>query len=264
MNGWEANVGLAGRGNRTTRRDQIMDALKGHPLEAFDRSIDVHISRIRALIEDDPKNPRRVLTVRGAGYVFARKQDAEDASGSVKSLYLRIYLTVVAVLLLFALVAGFLASAASSAERENFQAVATERAQPGPTLIENACRRPPTRRGRQARGVARMVAAPAPAARAGRRQRPAHRRLRDRSRAASEVDGNRRVVRSSSTTAARCGCAGSACVQRLAARRRRPAATAAATGGRRRLPCGGGLGLGASSWCCSSPSRPAPTRWCAG
>jgi DNA-binding response OmpR family regulator len=37
-------------------RDQIMDALKGHPLEAFDRSIDVHISRIRALIEDDPKN----------------------------------------------------------------------------------------------------------------------------------------------------------------------------------------------------------------
>ncbi|MCK7498979.1 MAG: helix-turn-helix domain-containing protein [Comamonadaceae bacterium] len=54
-----------------------MDALKGHPLEAFDRSIDVHISRIRAVIEDDPKAPRRVLTVRGAGYVFARKQDAE-------------------------------------------------------------------------------------------------------------------------------------------------------------------------------------------
>ena len=56
---------------------QIMDALKGHPLEAFDRSIDVHISRIRALIEDDPKAPKRVLTVRGAGYVFAKKQDAE-------------------------------------------------------------------------------------------------------------------------------------------------------------------------------------------
>jgi two-component system phosphate regulon response regulator OmpR len=52
-------------------RDQIMDALKGHPLEAFDRSIDVHISRIRAVIEDDPKAPKRVLTVRGAGYVFA-------------------------------------------------------------------------------------------------------------------------------------------------------------------------------------------------
>jgi DNA-binding response OmpR family regulator len=59
-------------------RDQIMDALTGHPLEAFDRSIDVHISRIRAVIEDDPKSPKRVLTVRGSGYVFARKQDASD------------------------------------------------------------------------------------------------------------------------------------------------------------------------------------------
>ena len=73
---------LAQSPGRVLTRDQIMDSLKGHPLEAFDRSIDVHISRIRALIEDDPKNPRRVLTVRGAGYVFARKQDAEDSSGA--------------------------------------------------------------------------------------------------------------------------------------------------------------------------------------
>ena len=72
-------VVLAQSPGRVLSRDQIMDALKGHPLDAFDRSIDVHISRIRALIEDDPKNPRRVLTVRGAGYVFARKQDAENA-----------------------------------------------------------------------------------------------------------------------------------------------------------------------------------------
>jgi DNA-binding response OmpR family regulator len=40
----------------------------------------VHISRIRALIEDDPKLPRRVLTVRGAGYVFAKKQDADESA----------------------------------------------------------------------------------------------------------------------------------------------------------------------------------------
>jgi DNA-binding response OmpR family regulator len=66
---------LARAAGRVLSRDQIMDALKGHPLEAFDRSIDVHISRIRAVIEDDPKNPQRVLTVRGVGYVFARKQD---------------------------------------------------------------------------------------------------------------------------------------------------------------------------------------------
>ena len=68
---------LARSPGRVLSRDQIMDALKGHPLEAFDRSIDVHISRIRAVIEDDPRNPRRVLTVRGAGYLFAKKQDAE-------------------------------------------------------------------------------------------------------------------------------------------------------------------------------------------
>ena len=73
-------VVLAQSPGRVLSRDQIMDALKGHPLEAFDRSIDVHISRIRALIEDDPKQPRRVLTVRGAGYIFAKKQD-DDAPG---------------------------------------------------------------------------------------------------------------------------------------------------------------------------------------
>ena len=70
-------VVMAQSPGRVLSRDQIMDSLKGHPLEAFDRSIDVHISRIRAVIEDDAKAPRRVLTVRGAGYVFARKQDAE-------------------------------------------------------------------------------------------------------------------------------------------------------------------------------------------
>ncbi len=73
-------VVLAQSPGRVLSRDQIMDQLKGHPLEAFDRSIDVHISRIRSVIEDDPKLPRRVLTVRGAGYVFAKKQDADDAT----------------------------------------------------------------------------------------------------------------------------------------------------------------------------------------
>ena len=68
-------VVLAQSAGRVLSRDRIMDALKGHPMEAFDRSIDVHISRIRACIEDDAKSPKRVLTVRGSGYIFARKQD---------------------------------------------------------------------------------------------------------------------------------------------------------------------------------------------
>ncbi len=60
---------------RVLSRGYLMDQSKGENLEAYDRSIDVHISRMRAEVENDPKPPRRVLTVRGAGYVFARGQD---------------------------------------------------------------------------------------------------------------------------------------------------------------------------------------------
>ena len=54
---------------------QIMAAVRGRELEAFDRSSDVHMGRIRAAIEADPKDPKRILTVRGVGYVFARQQE---------------------------------------------------------------------------------------------------------------------------------------------------------------------------------------------
>ncbi|HEY6773772.1 MAG TPA: response regulator transcription factor [Oxalicibacterium sp.] len=67
---------MAERAGRVLSREQLMDAVKGEPLEAFDRSIDVHIGRLRAAIEDDPKQPKRIITVRGAGYVFAKAQDA--------------------------------------------------------------------------------------------------------------------------------------------------------------------------------------------
>jgi DNA-binding response OmpR family regulator len=68
-------LAIARNAGRVMSRDAIMDHLKNERLEAFDRSIDVHISRIRAAIEDDPKTPRRVITVRGAGYVFAKQQN---------------------------------------------------------------------------------------------------------------------------------------------------------------------------------------------
>jgi DNA-binding response OmpR family regulator len=68
-------LALAERAGRVLSRDAMMDLIKGTSLDDFDRSIDVHISRIRAAIEDDPKKPRRILTVRGTGYVFAREQD---------------------------------------------------------------------------------------------------------------------------------------------------------------------------------------------
>jgi two-component system, OmpR family, phosphate regulon response regulator OmpR len=68
-------VAMAERAGRVLTRDQIMEAVRGRELEAFDRSIDVHMGRIRNAIEADAKNPRRILTVRGVGYVFAKQQD---------------------------------------------------------------------------------------------------------------------------------------------------------------------------------------------
>ena len=66
---------LAENAGRVLSRDQLMRLTKGEELEAFDRSIDVHISRIRSLIEDDPKQPRHLLTLRGVGYLFAAQRD---------------------------------------------------------------------------------------------------------------------------------------------------------------------------------------------
>jgi DNA-binding response OmpR family regulator len=68
-------VAMAERAGRVLTRDQIMEAVRGRELEAFDRSIDVHMGRIRAAIEADAKNHKRILTVRGVGYVFAKQQD---------------------------------------------------------------------------------------------------------------------------------------------------------------------------------------------
>jgi len=69
---------LATHPGRVLSREALLELARGDTLDSFDRSIDVHISRIRAAIEDDPREPRRILTVRGAGYVFAQRQD-EDA-----------------------------------------------------------------------------------------------------------------------------------------------------------------------------------------
>ena len=77
LTGYQFDVlcALASNAGRVMSREQLMDRLRGEALEAFDRSIDVHVSRIRSAIEDDPRHPRRIVTVRGAGYVFASRQD---------------------------------------------------------------------------------------------------------------------------------------------------------------------------------------------
>lgn len=66
---------LAENAGRVLSRAQLMERVRGEELEAFDRSIDVHVSRIRAAIEEDPAKPRRILTLRGAGYLFVANPD---------------------------------------------------------------------------------------------------------------------------------------------------------------------------------------------
>jgi DNA-binding response OmpR family regulator len=63
---------LARAAGRVLSREQVLDALKGQDYEAFDRSIDVHVSKLRAKIERDPKAPRYIKTVRGVGYALMR------------------------------------------------------------------------------------------------------------------------------------------------------------------------------------------------
>jgi DNA-binding response OmpR family regulator len=63
---------LARAAGRVLSREQLLDALRGAQHESFDRSIDVHVSKLRAKLEADPKAPRHIKTVRGVGYVLLR------------------------------------------------------------------------------------------------------------------------------------------------------------------------------------------------
>jgi two-component system OmpR family response regulator len=61
---------LAKRPGRVLGREQLMELAGGSPEESFDRSIDVHVSKLRHKLGDDPKRPRFIKTVRGVGYLF--------------------------------------------------------------------------------------------------------------------------------------------------------------------------------------------------
>lgn len=62
---------LAERAGRVLTREQLLQLVHGVADEAFDRSIDVHVSRLRSKLQDDPRNPRMLKTVRGIGYMLA-------------------------------------------------------------------------------------------------------------------------------------------------------------------------------------------------
>jgi DNA-binding response OmpR family regulator len=61
---------LAERAGRVPGREQLLELVHGTADDAFDRSIDVHVSRLRAKLEDDPKSPRLLKTIRGVGYML--------------------------------------------------------------------------------------------------------------------------------------------------------------------------------------------------
>jgi DNA-binding response OmpR family regulator len=65
-------VTLAKAAGRVLSREQLLDDLKGEEYESFDRSIDVHISKLRSKLEPNPREPRYIKTVRGVGYVLSR------------------------------------------------------------------------------------------------------------------------------------------------------------------------------------------------
>jgi DNA-binding response OmpR family regulator len=62
---------FAERSGRVLTREQLVDLVRGSADEAFDRSIDVHVSHLRKKLGDDPRSPRIIKTVRGIGYLFA-------------------------------------------------------------------------------------------------------------------------------------------------------------------------------------------------
>jgi len=67
---------LAQHPRQPLSRDKLMELARGREYEVFDRSIDVQISRLRKIVEDDPSHPRHIQTVWGFGYVFVPEADA--------------------------------------------------------------------------------------------------------------------------------------------------------------------------------------------
>ena len=65
---------LAERAGRVLSREQLMEFARGSAEDSFDRSVDVHVSRLRHKLGDDPKRPRLLKTVRGAGYLLAGEE----------------------------------------------------------------------------------------------------------------------------------------------------------------------------------------------
>jgi len=78
-NEFTALVLLAGNPGRVFNRDEILQELRGIDCDAFNRSVDITMSRLRQKLNDDPKSPEFIKTVWGTGYVFIGSQDQADS-----------------------------------------------------------------------------------------------------------------------------------------------------------------------------------------
>lgn len=70
---------LAQNPNKVLNRDQILDELRGIECEAFNRSVDITMSRLRQKLLDDPQSPRFIKTVWGTGYMFIAEEEPDEA-----------------------------------------------------------------------------------------------------------------------------------------------------------------------------------------
>ncbi len=63
--------------NQVLSRDRLLDLARNREAGPFDRTIDVQVGRLRRKLEDDPKNPTMIKTVRGGGYIFTPPVESE-------------------------------------------------------------------------------------------------------------------------------------------------------------------------------------------
>jgi len=77
LTGYEFSLllALADRAGRILSREQLMELARGSAEDSFDRSVDVHISRLRQKLGDDPKSPTLIKTIRGVGYQYLKRDD---------------------------------------------------------------------------------------------------------------------------------------------------------------------------------------------
>jgi DNA-binding response OmpR family regulator len=78
---FELLAAFVNHANQVLSRDRLLDLSRHREAGPFDRTIDVQVGRLRRKIEDDPKNPSMIKTVRAGGYIFTPPVEGEQSAG---------------------------------------------------------------------------------------------------------------------------------------------------------------------------------------